>query len=268
MIVSGGALVYFWFISPPEYKPLPPPLPKREVPPPPIEKPPPKAKLTIVVDDLGYKLETVKTLARLDAQLTFAVIPNLDYSRQTVQIARKYGQEVLIHLPLEPHNYSRHNLLPQMLLVDMPPDQFKDKLRRLLDSVPQAVGVNNHMGSLITEDPHLMRLILQETKKRGLFFLDSRTSAKSVAYRLAKALGLTAFRRDLFLDNENDPQAVLKQLEKLRDLAERRGHAIGICHPKKATIAALKQFLGQLDRDKFELARLTEPAVTISAKQP
>jgi hypothetical protein len=201
-----------------------------------------KPKLAIVIDDLGYDRQPADTLYQINPLITLAILPHQAYSKEIAESAKARGQEVLLHLPLEPYHYDNYGKMPHMLLMDMAPAELKRELKYNLDNLPPAVGVNNHMGSRMTEDEAKMSIILNELKQRGLFFIDSRTTAKSKAYSLAKQLGLSAGKRDIFLDNVDEAEAIITQLNKLVARAKQRGKALGIGHPRPNTLIALKRF--------------------------
>jgi hypothetical protein len=129
----------------------------------------------------------------------------------------------------------------------MKADEIKEGVHRAVKRVHGAIGLNNHMGSQFTEDPYAMRAALAAVKEDGLFFLDSRTSASSVAASESRKLGLRTHQRDVFLDNELSVPAILKQIKQAESVARQRGHAIAIGHPHKETVAALRQWLKEKD---------------------
>lgn len=202
-----------------------------------------KPKLAIVIDDLGYDQKQAQVLYQIEPHITLAVLPHQPYSNQIAKIAKAQGQEVLLHLPMEPHNYEKYGKMQHMLLASMVLPELTQELRYNLDSLPSVVGVNNHMGSRLTEDESRMEVILSELKRRGLFFIDSRTAPLSMAYTVAKRLGLKTYRRDVFLDNVDQVDSIISQLKQLVILAKQRGKALGIGHPRPNTFMALKRFL-------------------------
>jgi polysaccharide deacetylase 2 family uncharacterized protein YibQ len=142
---------------------------------------------------------------------------------------------------------------PGMLRSDMTPLEFLNTVSEDVESVPGALGINNHEGSALTENKEAMKFLMAELKARNLMFLDSLTSAKSVAYTTAKEFGLKAAKRDVFLDNESDNAAYIrKQLEELTDIARKHGRAIGIGHPHPATISELRKWLAETDQQDIE----------------
>lgn len=211
----------------------------------------PVARIALVIDDLGRSVEDIRTLERLGVPITYAVLP---YEEETPAVAaelRKRNREILLHLPMEPRNRAE-NPGPGALLLGMPRDQLRELTADALQAVPGAVGVNNHMGSGLTEDEGSMEAILGVLAKRKLFFLDSRTSAQSVGYRTAMGLGLPAAERQVFLDNDPRPEAIRAQFQRLLDLARQRGAATAIGHPLPETLAALAEEVPRARAAGFE----------------
>ncbi|MBN1573652.1 MAG: divergent polysaccharide deacetylase family protein [Deltaproteobacteria bacterium] len=205
---------------------------------PPVVKPAPK--IAIIMDDMGISRGFIKELLALKYPVTVSVLPHQPSTYYVADLAHKKGAEVMLHLPMEPIDYPNKNPGPGALFTYMDGDTFKNSLASDLASVPHVAGVNNHMGSRLTQDEEKMRLVLDEIGKRGLFFVDSRTTHLTVAYRLAVSMGVPAIERSVFLDNENDLNAVRGRLNELIAVAKRDGRALGICHPRSETIRALK----------------------------
>jgi len=217
-------------------RPLEPvPGPAQQATPMPQVKPGPR--LAIVLDDWGYNARGFDYLPRYPGRLTLAVLPGLEYSRRAVEAAKAAGHEVILHMPLE-----SHLALPQelhTLKVGMSQPELEAILGRDLDSLPEAVGVNNHEGSKGSESAPLMAAVMAVLKARGLYFVDSRTSAASVAEQEAARAGLAHASRDVFLDHDERPEAILAALRKAIGLAKKRGACIAIGHPRPATLKVL-----------------------------
>jgi hypothetical protein len=180
----------------------------------------------------------------LPDRVTLAVMPLLPQSKRIAELARQQGHEVIVHLPMEPKGRADKRQAPGMLRSDMTPMDFIAQVNENLDSVPGAAGVNNHEGSSLTENRQAMTFLMSALKDRSLFFLDSMTDPKSLAFAVAKEFGLRAAKRDVFLDNEsNNPLAIRKQLDELARIAKEHGQAIGIGHPHPATIEELRKWL-------------------------
>ncbi len=215
-------------------------------------------KLAIVIDDLGYNSKQAQTLYKIDPHITLSILPHQRYSSQIAQAAVEQGQELLLHLPMEPKRYENYGKMAHMLLVNMKPAELKRQLKYNLDNLPVAVGVNNHMGSYFTENEGQMRIVLAELKRRGLFFIDSYTTPNTVGYSLAKKLGLSTGKRDIFLDNIDRIDAITSQLQKLAGRAKQKGKAIGIGHPRSNTFSALRHFLQSEAMQGVQLVPVSE----------
>jgi len=204
-----------------------------------------KPRVAIIVDDIGMSKEPIDKLLELPAPVTFSVLPNLPYSKYAAEMARNKGWEVMLHLPMEPmesSGYTAADAGKDALLVGLPKEAVLAKLDKNLSSVPYIKGVNNHMGSKFMENEELMEVVLEEIKRRGLFFIDSLTSSGSVGYKTALSLGMKTGKRDVFLDNSSKEVSYVKsQIEKLVELSEKNGYAIGICHPYPGTVQALAE---------------------------
>ena len=203
----------------------------------------PGPRVAIVIDDMGHDLKRFRSLLDIDAQITVAVLPHLRFSREVATEAYSKGWEVLLHMPMEPHNLKANNPGEGALLTAMDEAELRLKMNQSLDGVPYISGVNNHMGSKFTEDPVLLKTVLGIVKERGLFFLDSRTSPDSVAGKLAREMGVPGITRNVFLDNTRDEQYIKDRLDELVEIARERGTAVAIGHPYPETIAALKSAL-------------------------
>lgn len=224
--------------SPPE-EAAPAPAANEPPPPPPSPAPPGGATVALVIDDLGRSLDEVRDLAALGVPLTYAVLPFETRTGEVVAALAASRAEMLLHLPMEGRGGADPG--PGALSAEMSGDQLAAGTRSALAAVPGAVGVNNHMGSVLTADGAAMRRVLGEIGGRGLYFLDSRTSADSVAFRTARDLGIPAAERHVFLDPDPDPEAIRAQFRRLLALAAERGTAIAIGHPYPATRAVLAE---------------------------
>jgi uncharacterized protein len=199
--------------------------------------------LVIVIDDLGESVQQARALAQLSFPVIFSVLPHNSRTREVVELARAGGKDLLLHLPMEPAGYPyTANPGPGALFVGMPASELISVLEDNLKRVPGAIGVNNHMGSLFTEDGPGMRTILTELKLRNLFFLDSITSPRTVAPAVSRELQVGLLRRDIFLDNVQDVDLIVHQLKKAEKLAMTKGYAIAIGHPYPETIQALQRW--------------------------
>ncbi len=203
-------------------------------------KTPFKPRIAIIIDDIGNQKKLAVALMNLDLNLSFSVMPFRPFSRELALKAAALHYDVLLHLPMEPHNLRRWNPGPGALLLSMSHGEMNRILDQDLTELPMVIGVNNHMGSKFTENIPAMTYVLKILKARHLIWLDSLTSPKSVGFRLGRKLGLRTARRDVFLDNTQSAAAITVQLNKLINLAHRRGYAIGIAHPHLSTLKALR----------------------------
>ena len=205
---------------------------------------PPRARagavVAIVIDDLGNSHQAVERAIRLPPPVTLAFLP-LEGVAELARRGAVAGHDIFLHMPMQPVGHE--NPGPLALLESASPDELRRRLALALDRVPMAVGVNNHMGSRLTSDPTAMQVVLADLQERGLAFVDSRTSGSSVAAGIGLALGVGVAGRDIFLDNDPDYGAVLRQLEQTERLARRAGSALAIGHPYPGTLQALADFL-------------------------
>ena len=228
----------------------------------PVPVPPPEAAagalVSVVIDDCGQDLERERGFLELEGPLTLAVLPYLPDSRRVAEEASRRGLCLLLHLPMQASGTRWPG--PGALLLDMGDDQLARAAREDFQAVPGIAGFNNHEGSVGSADPRLVGAALSEACSRGLFVLDSRTTAATLLASQAAQRGLPVLSRDVFLDNEDDPERILAQLDHLGDLALRRGHAVALGHPRPATLEALKRGLPQLRARGVRVVPLEELA--------
>ncbi len=223
----------------------------------PVERPIPKPetpaetklpKVAIIIDDLGYDKKIAKKFLELDAVLTFSVLPYSPFQKKIARRALDKGLEVMLHLPMEPLEYPAVDPGPGTLLASMSPDELILQLEKNLDTLPAIKGVNNHMGSKLTAESTQLYQIFSVLKKRGLFFIDSRTTAKTVCKPSAKLFKIPFAQRDVFLDHRQDPEFIRMQIRDLIEIAKRHGVAIGIAHPHMSSYSILKEMLPDLQQ--------------------
>jgi len=199
---------------------------------------PGRARVALVIDDLGRSAADLDRAEGLGIPWTAAVLPFETQTAEVVGELHRREIEYLCHLPMQP---ARANPGPGALRLDMTSAELATATRAALAAVPGAVGVNNHMGSVLSVDMGAMTTILSELAGRQLYFLDSRTSSQSVGYRVALELGLPATERQVFLDVDPNERAVTAQFRRLLDMARRRGAALAIGHPHDYTFAVLER---------------------------
>ena len=216
------------------------------------------ARVAIVIDDLGQDLKSAREILSLSGRLTFAVMPGLPESQKVAALIRQNNGEILLHLPME-HRGKNGKPAPGTLRADMTPMDFLNTFSENVRSVPNAIGVNNHEGSSLTENKEAMKFLMAELKTRDLLFVDSLTTSKSVAYATAKEFGLRTARRDVFLDNESESEEyIAKQLKELARIAKEHGQSIGIGHPHPATISALRKWLATASEQGIEIVPVSK----------
>lgn len=202
-------------------------------------------------------MKQVPTLTAIHQPLTVSVLPSLPYSAQVAGAAARSRHQVMLHMPMEALD-SHASKEKEMLEVGMSGPQILALLDRALATVPGAQGVNNHQGSKATSDLPLMRVVLQDLKRRRLFYLDSFVTKQSVCEQAAKEAGLRFARRDVFLDNVESHDAIAKQLHLLAETAARQGSAIGIGHDRPVTLAVLREEVPALKKAGYTFVPVSE----------
>lgn len=203
-------------------------------------------RLAIIIDDMGRDQSAAAALLKLPYPLTFSVLPGQLHSADIAGEAHRRGDQVMLHLPMQ-FEGSSAKAEPVELRLGMPSTEVDRVLAQMLSTVPHAVGVNNHEGSLATANPQLMSELMDALRRRNLFFIDSRTTVATVAFDAAQRAGVRAASRKVFLDDVETPEAVRQQLELAVRDAYRNGSAIAIGHPHPATITALTEGLPRLN---------------------
>ena len=222
--------------------------------------------IAIVIDDLGVAPARIQPAVHLPAAMTMAVLPYAHAAARAAAEARAMGHEVLVHLPMEADGEQDPG--GQALLEGLTPQEFNRRVQWNLSRFEGYIGLNNHMGSRLTQDGAAMAMLMAEVRRRGLLFLDSRTAKHTLAASTARAQGVTALERDVFLDNEITPENVRAQLHKAEEIALRKGYAIAIGHPHPVTVEALAQWAVDLEARGFVLAPLSAIArLSLERKQ-
>ena len=213
--------------------------------------------IAIIIDDLGYGLAAGERALALPGPVAYAVLPATPRGKALAEIAHANGREVLLHLPLQSATQQETDE-PGGILLDMTRAQFAHTFAEDFESVPHAVGINNHRGSLLTRHPGHMAWLMEEIQHRGdLFFVDSYTTHESIALRLAHEAGVPAVRRDVFLDPDRAPGTLEREFSRLKMLARQRGFAVGIGHPYPETLTMLESELPKLADEGFELVSIS-----------
>jgi polysaccharide deacetylase 2 family uncharacterized protein YibQ len=212
--------------------------------------------VSIVIDDFGVDLEIARKFATLPFPINFSILPHQRYSRAIARLAHAHNHEVLLHLPMEPQGFPKVNPGKGALLLSMSNGRMKKALQSSLDSHPYISGVNNHMGSRFTEHEHSMEVVLKELKRKGLYFLDSRTSKRTLGLSLAQKLRVPSAGRDIFLDHVRTETFIRSQIKKLIRKAKVQGRAIGIGHPYDVTLRVLTHEAGRFRQQNIEVIPL------------
>jgi len=215
-------------------------------------------RIAIIIDDVGYTLSLGRRATDLPGAVSIAILPAAPRGKQLAEEANAAGKEVLLHLPLEAiHDDGLAE--PGEISLDMSRGEFARTFARDMQSVPYAIGVNSHRGSLLTQHPGHMSWLMEEITAYGdLIFVDSYTTHESVALRLANESGVPAVKRDVFLDPDESPATVAREFERLKKLARAKGLAVGIGHPHLATLELLEQELPRLAAEGIELISISE----------
>ena len=203
--------------------------------------------VAIIIDDLGYDKIAIK-FSKLNAVLTFSILPHSPFQKTIAHLSREKGFDIMLHLPMEPVEYPDVNPGPGTLLTSMTPDQLTRQLENDLDAVPFIKGVNNHMGSKMTAASSQMYQIFTILKKRGLYFVDSRTTVETLCKLSARLFQIPFAQRDVFLDHVATVEFIRKQLNELVRIAQHNGYAVGIGHPHSLTYQVLREMLPELQK--------------------
>ncbi len=222
----------------------------------PVVLDPAKVKIAIVIDDMGVNHVKSREMLALPSVLTLSFLPYADGVAEMAKEARAKGHEIMVHIPMEPMS-ADENPGPNALLTTLMPGELQQRVMTNLNGLSGYVGINNHMGSLFTQDTLALKELMKILKAQGLFMLDSKTIGNSQAYNEAKLAGVPAVERDVFLDNDPAYAAVVKQFQEAEAVARKKGSAIVIGHPKEDTIRALKEFLARADADGLQVVPLS-----------
>lgn len=217
-----------------------------------------RPRISLIIDDLGYQADAGQRAISLPGPVAVAILPGTPRSLALARAARANGKEVLVHLPLQAADPDARDGAGS-LTIDMNRHAFGSAFEAAIASVPFAIGVSSHRGSLLTRHPGHMTWLMEEIRARGgLFFIDSYTTHRSVALQMADEVGIEALRRDVFLDHERTPSGVAREFERLKRLARERGIAVGIGHPYPETLGFLEGALPGLAVDGLELISISE----------
>jgi len=214
-------------------------------------------KVAFIIDDLGYETEVAKKIMELEFPIALSILPFLQYSEFIAEEGRKNNREIMLHLPMEPNN-SDANPGPGAIKSYMSEEEIRQAVRDCILNFPYIIGVNNHMGSKITEDREIIKIVLEEIKGYSLFFIDSITTEDSIAYEVAQEMEIKSAVRSVFLDNENDMEYIKRQMLEVQETALREGEVIAIGHSRVNTFYVLKRMVPELIKAGIEVVPVSE----------
>jgi len=212
-----------------------------------------RPRIAIIIDDIGNDQRRGERAIALDGPLAYAVLPGTPRAAALAELAHARGREVLLHLPLqaEVDPVTMHG---DSLVLDMSRAQFRQVVVTSLAAIPHVSGVNTHRGSLLTRHPGHMGWLMEDLQSYGgLYFVDSYTTARSVALDIAREQGVPSVKRDVFLDPDREPATVHREFQRLKSLARTQGYAVAIGHPYPATLEYLERALASLAAEGFDL---------------
>lgn len=216
----------------------------------------PLPAISIIIDDLGYRLKQGTRAVNLPGKITFSFLPHSPHAKKLAEQAYLRHQEVMVHMPMESDEAKRMG--PGGLNHAMSEQELVKTVKENLAAVPHAIGFNNHMGSLLTRSDSLMAMVMKAAYRPGLYFIDSKTTHDSVALQHARSAGIYGARRDVFLDHVKTREFIESQLEKLIKQARKKGTAIAIGHPYKLTLGVLEQWIPQVESRGVKLVSISE----------
>lgn len=211
--------------------------------------------ITIIIDDLGYRYHDDQRALELPGPVAFSILPQAPNTERVSRIAFEQGREILLHQPMQAID-SNKDIGPGGLTVDMSRKEFTETLQTNLRHAPNIIGVNNHMGSLLTRYSDKMQWLMETLKLNGYLFIDSMTSNKSVAADVARENNLPYLTRDVFLDHIQSRGYVRKKFMELVATAKRKGSALAIGHPHPETIEVLAEMLVDVEQYGVNLVGL------------
>ncbi len=221
---------------------------------------------SIIIDDLGNNLELGQLVVDIPAPITLAILPHTIFAAELAENANKSGKEVMLHLPLQSVRHHVHT--PGTLKLHMTHERFRQQLLSNIGSIPHIRGVNNHMGSLMTQHPGYMDWLMAELAKQGgLYFIDSRTTTKSVAATFANKHKVPALDRDVFLDPDFRPETIHQQFARFIAKANATGYAIAIAHPHPQSLQFIHQHLDDLEQQGIKLVSVSELIIRHQRKE-
>ena len=219
---------------------------------PPSQETPKGPRMAIILDDWGNNYSLINTAIELQRPITLSILPHLPQSEKIAEEAFKNNLGVMLHVPMQPKNRIK-GLEPHTILVTTSDQDIIAYLDSALESVPHVDGVNNHMGSAATSDLRVMKTVLSHLLSKDLFFIDSNTASTSVASQVAGELGIKFTKRDVFIDNDPNPEMIKKQLRRAKMIALKYNRVVVIGHDKKATLLTIKEIAPEIEQAGVKL---------------
>lgn len=216
-----------------------------------------EGRIAIVIDDLGMNIKQSQRAIDFDAPLTLAFLPYAKRSREFMNEAALKSHDIIIHMPMEPMSETV-NAGENVLRSNMSAEEIKATLDESLAGLPHFDGLNNHMGSKFTQDREALSTVMTYLKARNVYFLDSRTIGNSQGQVVAQEVGVPTLSRDVFLDHEESSDFVKRALSKLEKIANEKGQAIAIGHPKEVTLDVLEKWIPDAKSRGFEIVTVSD----------
>ncbi len=214
------------------------------------------AYIAIIIDDIGHSYSRGVKAVELPAPLTYSILPYTTHASELARLAHSSGKEIMLHLPME--NIADGPIGPGGLTSHLSRIDFESTFLQAVANVPFAIGINNHMGSALTQQPQAMHWLMEEIKAVGFFFIDSRTTPLTVASTIARENNLPSASRDVFLDNEITEDAIDFQFHRLKEIARKNGTAIAIGHPHLSTLNYLSAAIPLLDSEGIKVISVSD----------
>jgi polysaccharide deacetylase 2 family uncharacterized protein YibQ len=190
--------------------------------------------------------------------MTFSILPNTPHARKVALLAHENGDQVMLHLPMEPRESDRYSLEQDTVLAGMDKEEIQTILQKDLAQIPHVRGINNHMGSKATEDVIVMQALMEVLKNKGLFYIDSHTSSHTVGPQMARQAGVAFGSNYRFIDPENDLPAIKKAIRQAVEKAKKEGKAIAIGHPHPLTTQAIREMIPEIEKAGVKLVFASE----------
>lgn len=216
----------------------------------------PQYFIAIIIDDMGYRYQSGKRAINLPADITYSFLPYAPHARKLANMANSQQKEIMLHIPMEAN--SGKALGPGGLTAEMPKAVFDLELKHNLSAIPFIKGVNNHMGSLLTQQTEKMIWLMEALVEKEIYFIDSRTSVNSQALNAARQFGIRSETRDIFVDHDLSEKKMQQQLRLAMAVAKRRGSVVVIAHPFPETIKLLEQWLPKAKQQGFEFVYMSK----------